>query len=201
MWQARLAGRRALAWLASRLTGRRVGHWPSGIVCRDVRRGLRFGSATVAAMFSSHFIEPLYRDEALALLHDVRRVLTPAGVCCVIVPDVAAIVGWYLAHRAGPAGVERRPRSDMLMEMLSVRPRSALCFRIPREWCRQWTDFESHHWIYDAERLIHLFREAGFANPEPRVYLNIAISASAPAVVEHADRMQDGSGVCVEARR
>jgi SAM-dependent methyltransferase len=155
----------------------------------------------VAAVFTSHFIEHLYRNEALALLHDVHRVLKPAGVCRVIVPDVAAIVGWYLALRAGPAGGECQPSSDMLMEMLSVRPRSAPCFRGPHEWYRRWTDFESHNWMYDAEGLIHLFREAGFPNPEPRAYLDSAIPASALAVVEHADRMQDGAGVCVEARR
>jgi len=55
--------------------------------------------------------------------------------------------------------------------------------------------------MYDAEGLIHLFREAGFANPAPRAYLDSAIPASALSVVEHADRIQDGAGVCVEARR
>jgi len=89
----------------------------------------------------------------------------------------------------------------MLMEMLSLRSGSAPRFRSSREWYRQWTDFESHHWMYDAEGLLHLSREASFANPEPRAYLDSAVPASALAVVEHAHLTPDGAGVCVEARR
>lgn len=80
------------------------------------------------------------------------------------------------------------------MELLSIGLRSAPDLRSLRVWYRRWTDFES-------QGLIHLFREAGFANPRPRAYLDSAIPASALAVVEHADRIQDGAGVCVEARR
>ena len=106
----------------------------------------------------------------------------------------------YFVRRAGIAGVERRPGSDMLMERLSVRPRSAPCSHGPREWYRQWTAIESHHWIYGARGVLRLFREAGFANPAPRPFPDSASPTSVLAIVEHADRIQDGAGVWMEAR-
>ena len=41
-WQARFAGHPMAARVVSLLTGREVGHWPAGIRCLDVRRGLPF---------------------------------------------------------------------------------------------------------------------------------------------------------------
>jgi SAM-dependent methyltransferase len=200
-WQAWLARRPALARLAGFLTARQVGHWPRDVVYRDVRRGLGYSPATVAVVFSSHFIEHLHRDEALGFLREAHRVLKPEGVCRVVVPDVAAIVQWYLAHRMEPRGLDEKPSSDVLMEMLSVRPDARPRGHGPLGWYRRWTDFDSHKWMYDAEGLTYLFRQAGFTDPGSRAYLDSVIPTSALAAVEHADRVQDGAGTCVEARR
>ncbi len=200
-WQAWLSRRPALARIASWLTGRAVGGWPREVMYRDVRRGLGYGSASVAVVFSSHCVEHLYRDEALALLCEVHRVLKAGGVCRIVVPDVAAVVGWYLEHRAGRPAGGGKASSDLLLEMLSLRPQGA-----PRRtgllgWYRGRTDLDLHKWMYDGDGLIALFREAGFATPAVRPYLDSAIPAAALGAVERADRVENGAGVCVEARR
>ncbi|HJZ77590.1 MAG TPA: methyltransferase domain-containing protein [Vicinamibacterales bacterium] len=197
-WQARLAGRRWLAPLVSAALGVEVGHWPRGIRYRDIRRGLGYADRSVAVVYASHTLEHLYRDEALRFLRDVRRSLVPGGVCRVVVPDLAAIVGWYLAHRREPAEQRAEPSSDLLMHMLLLRRDRAGGGGVVAA-IRRWTDLHEHKWMYDEEGLVALFVEAGFARPSPRRYLDSRIPRALLEQVERADRLSDGAGVCVEA--
>lgn len=199
--QAWFTAHPALARVATLLTGRQVGHWPSGVVYRDVRRGLGFPQASVAAVFSSHFVEHLYRDEALAFLRDAHRALAPGGVLRVIVPDVAAIVDWYLERRSQPPAGQPEASSDVLMGLLGVRPPRRNPGKGLLALYRRRTDFDSHKWMYDADGLVALFREAGFEDAAPRKHLDSAIPRDALMVVERIDRIDNGAGVCVEARR
>jgi SAM-dependent methyltransferase len=198
-WQALLAGR---PWgrLVARMAGRSVGHWPRGIVHRDLRRGLGWGPGSVAVVYSSHLLEHLYRDQALRLVSQIHAALHPGGVCRVVVPDAAAIVGWYLDNRDG-CPEERRRASDLLMELLGMRPATAPAGRGLLAWYRRATDLDQHKWMYDAEGLCHLFTEAGFVDPAVRTFLDSVLPAERLAAVEKASRIEDGAGVCVEARR
>lgn len=204
--QAWFAAHPVFARTAALLTGRQVGHWPKGVVYRDVRRGLGFAPASVAAVFSSHFVEHLYRDEALGFLRDAHRALRSGGVLRVIVPDVAAIVDWYLERRSQPPAGQSpaaRPEaaSDVLMGLLGVHAPRRSPGRGLLALYRRRTDFDSHKWMYDADGLVALFREAGFEDPAPRKHLDSAIPRDALAAVEAAGRIENGAGVCVEARR
>ena len=197
-WQARLAGHRWIAAMASATLGVEVGHWPRGIRYRDIRRGLGCADRSVAIVYASHVLEHLYRDEALRFLRDARRTLVPGGVCRVVVPDVAAIVGWYLANRREPAETHTEASSDLLMHMLLLRrDRSGGSGVLST--IRRWTDLHEHKWMYDEEGLAALFCEAGFARPVPRRYLDSLIPRDLLEQVERADRLCDGAGVCVEA--
>lgn len=199
--QAWLAAHPLLARAAARVTGRQVGHWPPGVVYRDVRRGLGFPPSSVAVVFSSHFVEHLYRDEALAFLREAHRALAPGGVLRVIVPDAAAIVDWYLERRSQPPAQGQESSSDVLMGLLGVHGRRRAAGRGLLGLYRRLTDFDSHKWMYDADGLVALFREAGFDDGAPRKHLDSAIPRDALAAVEPAERIDNGAGVCVEARR
>jgi SAM-dependent methyltransferase len=199
-WQARLAGHRWLARAGSRLLGIQIGHWPAGVRYHDVRRGLAFQDHTVAVVYASHLLEHLHRDEALALLREARRALIPGGICRIVVPDVEAIVGWYLAHQREAVETHREPSSDLLMGMLQLRPKTGRTAPGLVSRVRRLANLHEHKWMYDREGLLAIFREAGFVNPSAREFLDSAIPREALERVERADRVCNGAGVCVEAR-
>jgi SAM-dependent methyltransferase len=200
-WQARMAAHPWISRAAARLTGVEVGHWPRGVRYRDVRRGLDYSDGAVAAVYSSHMLEHLYRDEALRFLREAHRVLAPGGVCRIVVPDVEMIVQWYLRHQREPVESHREPSSDLLMGLLLLRPKSSANGGGPIGRLRRHTDLHQHKWMYDREGLVAFFREAGFASPAARGFLDSDIPRTALERVEHRDRVCDGAGVCVEARR
>ncbi len=195
-WQAAFAGRPFVSRVVRRISGRQVGEWPVGIVRCDLRKRLPFGDASAAVVYSSHALEHLHRDEAVAVLREARRVLEPGGICRVVVPDVAAIVRWYLERaEADPEGA-----SDQLLSMMMLRPRGADAAG-PLAVYRRLTDFDAHKWMYDGPGLVKLFRDAGFECASARGYLESTIDRERLAQVERADRVVDGAGVCVEGRR
>jgi hypothetical protein len=198
-WQARLSSHSWLAAIVGRATGRAVGGWPSGVRYRNLRRGLGVAPSSVAVVYTSHLLEHLHRDDALALLSDVHRSLKAGGICRVIVPDVAAIVGWYLEHKT--SGAHDQPSSDLLMNMLLVHPAAPPRGRALARWYDRLTNLHSHKWMYDAAGLEALVRQAGFRDVRTRGYLESAIPEPALRAVEASGRIADGAGVCVEARR
>lgn len=195
-WQAWFAGRRAAAAVARLLTGREVGRWPRGIVCRDVRRGLGLAPSSAAVVFTSHLVEHLHRSEALALLRDAHRALRPGGVCRVVTPDLGALVDGYVGTTS-----ESGDAADRLQAALLLHPPAPPRAGALLGWYRRATAFDHHKWVYDADSLCRLFVEAGFAAPARRDFLASDIPADRLAQVEHADRVCDGAGMCVEARR
>jgi hypothetical protein len=197
-WQAWLAGSAAGTWLARRLTSRQAGHWPRGIVCRDVRRGLGLAPASAAVVFSSHLIEHLHRSDALALLRDAHHALKPGCVCRVVTPDLKAAVDAYVdAHHNGHADTA----GDALQQFLFLHPASRPAAGGLLGAYRRRTDFDHHKWVYDGESLCALFREADFGLPRICAYLESEIPRERLSAVEHADRVLNGAGICVEARK
>jgi predicted SAM-dependent methyltransferase len=195
-WQAWLATRGMAASLARLFTGREVGHWPAGIVCRDVRRGLGFPPSSAAVVFSSHLIEHLHRSEALAMLRDAHRVLQPGGVCRVVTPDLARLVDTYVGARRHATVAADRLQEALLLHPAQPAPTGTLLGMYRRA-----TAFDHHKWVYDGPSLCALFVEAGFAAPAARGFMDSDIPAARLSQVEHADRVCDGAGICVEARR
>jgi SAM-dependent methyltransferase len=199
--QARIAGHPWLARIGRRVLGVDVGHWPRSIRHLDIRSGLPFAEGAVAAVYASHVLEHLHRDETVAFLAHVRTVLKPRGVCRVVVPDLHAIVNWYLLNRAEPASQRTQSSSDLLMGMLLLRPREARPANRLAGLIRGRADLPQHKWMYDQEGLLAVFEDAGFTRPEPKRYLESAIAPASLEQVERADRICDGAGVCVEARK
>jgi predicted SAM-dependent methyltransferase len=199
-WQARLAGRTWLTRLGRLALGVDIGQWPRGVRHHDIRRGLGYPGQSVAVVYASHVLEHLHRGDALRFLQGVKCALQPGGICRVVVPDVFAIVGWYLAHRQEPAAQHTESSSDLLMNMLMLRPRDPHAGNRLLGLVRRSTDLHDHKWMYDEAGLVALFEEAGFAHPAARGYLDSDIPRDRLALVEREDRICRGAGVCVEAR-
>jgi predicted SAM-dependent methyltransferase len=198
-WQARVAGHRWLATLGRRALGVDIGHWPKGVRYRDIRRGLPYDRNSVAVVYASHVLEHLHRGDTVRFLTHARQLLKPGGVCRVVVPDVHAIVTWYLANRDEPTAQKTCSSSDLLMGLLMLRGPEARGGNRLLNTVRRVTDLHEHKWMYDQEGLQAVFEEAGFADPAGRRYLESAIPGERLAQVERADRLCDGAGVCVEA--
>ena len=198
-WQARLAGHPWLATLGRRALGVEIGHWPTGVRHRDIRRGLPFDENSVAVVYASHVLEHLHRADTVRFLMHVRGLLKPGGVCRVVVPDVQAIVRWYLATREEPPAQTQMSSSDLLMGMMMLRAPDARSGNRLLGAVRRAADLHEHKWMYDQEGLQAVFAEAGFAEPAARHYLESVIPREPLEQVERADRLCDGAGVCVEA--
>ena len=199
-WQARLAGRTWLTRVGRLALGIDIGHWPRGVRYQDIRRGLGYPDGSVAVVYASHVIEHLHRGDSVRFLRGVRSALRPGGVCRVVVPDLFAIVGWYLAHRQEPAEHRKESSSDLLMNMLMLRSRDPQAGNRLLGLVRRSADLHEHKWMYDEAGLVALVEEAGFAQPAVRAYLESDIPREPLEQVERKDRLCRGAGVCVEAR-
>ena len=109
-------------------------------------------SSSVSAVYSSHMIEHLDRDEVRAFLAEVWRILQPGGVVRVAAPDIARLVQDYLSTgdadsfiAATHMGLNRPADIIAWMKWVLIGPRH-------------------HLWMYDGDSLAKLLREAGFAD-------------------------------------
>jgi predicted SAM-dependent methyltransferase len=113
-------------------------------VHHDLAHSLPFADASVDVVYSSHFVEHLFRDEAQQLLRESWRVLKPGGLVRVCVPDLAYAVERY---RQGHA-------SEMLEQYFFVEDRSSFLAR--------------HKYMYDFALMQTALTEAGFGAIERR---------------------------------
>ena len=202
-WNARLAKypllRRALSRFRLLPSDKLEIPWNSSIVIHDVRKRLPFSEASVAAVYASHVLEHLYREEGQRLIAESFRVLAPGGILRVVVPDLRAIVEEYLGNNAskgqGSVPESLRPADKMNQRLLMRWPTPASSHVLYRIY-NSWQDFHSHKWMYDADSLMALFRETGFVQVEQR---DCHVSRI-PGIheVEDPSRILDGAGVCVE---
>ena len=70
--------------------------WPPGIVFHDIRKPLPYGDGSAEAIYSAHMLEHLYFDEANNALVEFRRLLSPAGVLRLALPDSELLARVFL---------------------------------------------------------------------------------------------------------
>jgi len=136
--------------------------FPSGIVRADVRRGLKYPTASVGYIYSSHLIEHMSRSQGLELLTECARVLVPGGVIRIATPDLADVIQSYGGTGAGMTA------ADTFMQGLGtfVEASGSRAQRLARRLATA-----PHQWLYDAESLTRLLLEAGFEDVRARGYL------------------------------
>jgi SAM-dependent methyltransferase len=174
--------------------------WPTNVKIADLRKRLPFEAGSFDAVYASHLLEHLHRQEALALLTEVRRVLKPGGVCRMLVPDLRAIVQEYLGERAleGETGAEDDKARQFCRRLLMRKeapPRGGVVYRA----YTALTDFHDHKWMYDGASLVKIMIEGGFVECRERGLHDSEI----PHIdkVESPGRVLNGAGVIAEGRR
>jgi len=202
-WNARLAKhpllRRTLTALKFLPAEKLSIPWSSSILVHDIRRSLPFANNSVGAIYASHVLEHLYREEGQRLVQESFRVLAEGGALRIVVPDLQAIVREYMGERpfgALAGEVERLSPGDRLNQRLLMRYPTPVYPYVLHRVYNSWKDLHSHKWMYDAESLAALVREAGFTEVCRREYRDSAIAGIEE--VEEASRVLNGAGVCVE---
>jgi predicted SAM-dependent methyltransferase len=164
--------------------------WSASVVRLDLARPLPYPDASFAAVYSSHLLEHLYRQDAQALLQECFRVLAPGGVCRAVVPDIEALVERYRTAKArgDPEAAERLMEQMLVHDKARARGLRGAYYRL--------TAMHQHKWMYDAASLARLFAAAGFTDVRPAACLESRIARIAE--VEDAGRLEGGEGIAVE---
>jgi SAM-dependent methyltransferase len=179
--------------------------WPTNVVVRDLRRKLPWPDNSFDAVYSSHFIEHLHREEAVALLRESVRVLKPGGYCRALVPDLRALIDEYLGLRqltifegddsTKPNVDPARKLCGRLLFRLEHAVRGNPLYRL----YQATSDHHLHKWMYDGPSLVQLLSEAGLTDVSVRGFLETQIPRL--ELVEAPGRIKDGAGVAAEGRK
>lgn len=128
----------------------RTPDWPADVRRIDVRKRIPFPNASVSFIYSSHTFEHFTYEESLAVARECFRVLKPGGILRIVVPDLGKIVRDYLADTSNPKASHR-----FIGRLLLIGG------------ARDVIHPGAHHkQMFDAASLVHMLREAGFAQPD-----------------------------------
>lgn len=148
--------RRALC-RAKVLADQQAAGFPPGVKHVDAAKRLPYPSGSVAFVYSSHLIEHMTRWQGLRFLRECHRVLAPGGVVRTATPDLSGIVAEYVdRQRSG----ERPTAADQLMAQMGMF--QDIDANLAQRLIRRNVSPSWHQWLYDAESLGALLREAGF---------------------------------------
>ena len=205
-WNARLAKypilRRALSSVRILSAEKAKVPWSNDIFVHDIRKPLPFPDCSADAVYASHLLEHLYREQGQRLILESFRVLASGGIVRIVVPDLNNIVREYLGDRPfGELGSPENalPPGDLLNERLLMRWPSPSRRNVVMRVYEAWQDFHSHKWMYDERSLSGLIRSVGFVDVVRRNYSESLIPNISD--VEDPSRILNGAGVCVEGRK
>ncbi len=119
----------------------------------DATRGLPIADESVEALYSSHMLEHLDRDEVILFLQEVRRLLRPGGVLRLALPDLKKLVNQYSQDGDADAFIEGTLLAQSRPKRLSQRLRALMVG--PR----------NHLWMYDGPSICRLLLAEGFLDP------------------------------------
>jgi predicted SAM-dependent methyltransferase len=146
---ARLAGTPVVGFVAKRLGLTKL-DWDERIFIHDLRTRFPWPDGAVEAIYSSHTLEHLTKQEGRYFLTESHRVLRQGGILRIVVPDLRAIVSDY---------VEGRLAADDFVDELEVAGKSTAGGL--KERVAPLFQF-AHKCMYDEERLRELLEETGF---------------------------------------
>ena len=115
------------------------------VLVLDMRRKLPFADASVAAIYSEHFMEHLPFDTVCNnLLPECFRILSPGGSIRMGVPDGELFIQRYQSGKAGACLEKTADSKPGMMDINDI------------------AHSGGHFYLYDYEVLEKIFKEAGF---------------------------------------
>lgn len=120
----------------------------------DVTKGLPVQDESVDALYSSHMLEHLDKNEASKFLREAFRILKSGGIIRIAVPDIKKKVEQYNTSCDADAFIES----------------THLCVPRPRSFTQRLRIFlvgsRHHQWMYDGNSLSGLLQNHGFMRAE-----------------------------------
>ncbi|MGB0114690.1 MAG: methyltransferase domain-containing protein [Ilumatobacteraceae bacterium] len=158
---------------------------PANVVVHDLRRPLPFPDGSVDAVYHSHVIEHIDRDQVDGFITECHRIIRSGGVLRIAVPDLERLAREYLAsvEASADADLAARVAHDDTVSALyeqSVRRdafgtagsggNSVLQFveRVALGDARR--RGETHQWMYDRVNLGALLEQNGFIDVSTRSF-------------------------------
>jgi len=123
------------------------------IIWADATKHIPLSDNVVEALYTSHMIEHLERDDVQRFLHEAHRVLAPNGKIRIAVPDVKKLMDQYMTEGDANLFIERTvltcPRPKTVFAKLKYFVVGA----------------RHHLWMYDGASIVRLLSEMGFKDP------------------------------------
>jgi predicted SAM-dependent methyltransferase len=124
--------------------------WDENIFLHDLRKAFPWDDNTIAAIYSSHTLEHLSKEEGRFFLSECYRVMRQDGIIRIVVPDLLRIINKYS---------EKEIRADDFITSLGIINKKDKNF-IKRIFTFLY--HFPHKCMYDMETLIAVMSELGF---------------------------------------
>ena len=130
--------------------------WPADVIRRNLTRSLPWPDNSTKAIYSSHMVEHLEREEARRFLEECRRVLKPGGVVRLALPNLETLVAHYTRAKAAGDPCAADEFVDFLY-LVSSRPEPSRLRRAAKMLLHR-----AHRWMYDPASMGFLLADVGF---------------------------------------
>lgn len=139
--------------LIGSLYSRNGKRFPANVEYGDIVKGLPLADGSCDAIYASHVLEHLSLEDFQTALQNTFRLLKPAGLFRLVVPDLETLARKYLESADAVAAV-----AFMKETSLGVENRS----RGLRGLTQSWLGNSAHLWMWDFKALEFELRKAGF---------------------------------------
>ncbi|MDD4869467.1 MAG: methyltransferase domain-containing protein [Kiritimatiellae bacterium] len=149
--------------------------WPP-IILHDCRKGIPLEDNSVDYIYTSHFLEHLYRHEVFALLKECHRVLKTSGLIRIVLPDLDRIIDAYVKSNIRafseifPDDVVAPTYADMFVSNffpyeMNTGKRPLLTEKLKEHFLRR------HKWMYNKESFGKILAYQHFKNIKQKTFL------------------------------
>ena len=134
--------------------------WPASAEYGDILTGLPIATGTADAVYCSHVLDHLAREDGLRAIREAHRMLRPGGVFRLVLHDLEHMARTYLGRLE--AGDAYAAYAFMRESILGQERRSPRGLGGLDSALREWRGNHRHRWMWDEASLSAELRTAGF---------------------------------------
>ncbi len=157
---------------------------PNNIRVHDLQKGIPYRTGSVDAIYHSHVLEHIDRDNVPIFIRECARVLKPGGILRVVVPNFEIVCRKYLSHTelCEKAETEIAKHDSYLGSLLSQSVQREAYGTSQQKPIRRLIENillgdarvrgQTHQWMYDRFNLSSLLMQNGFSKTVIQKYNN-----------------------------